>query len=191
MAAHFVSVVAVYSGAGIRHPERKAVGVSLVACNGLKRSSPGSRFGSRCATRGTAGRSVFQIVAPAARGNFDQNVWMPSPQFVPIGEMSLDVEIFCNSLPIWRVVAPPVPERIDVEIFAVQINALLRDEAVDVFDEPFSGFGIAQVQQPAFLSAKDPLGMILRQPCILCDALGLEPEDEISCPLRGHGLKPP
>ena len=99
-------------------------------------------------------------------------------QFVPVAEVSLDVKVLGDPLPVGPVVCTPIRQRIDVEILAVEIDALRLDEAVEVRDGPALDFRIAEVQQAATRSAQDPLGVFCRQPRARSHALGLVPEDK-------------
>ena len=68
----------------------------------------------------------LQVVAPAARGaTVDDQLRVPLPQGVPIGQIALDVQVLGHALAVGRVVAPPEVERVHVEILAVEVDALL------------------------------------------------------------------
>ena len=119
----------------------------------------------------------FQIVAPpAGSATVDEQAGMPVPQLVPERQVALDVADLGNSLPVHRIAFSPDPERIEIEILTVQVNALLGEELIDVVGEPLAGLGVAEVQQPVAALAQEPFGMLFKQPRALVDPLRLEPE---------------
>ena len=104
---------------------------------------------------------------------------MMPEQFVPIGEVAGDVLDLGDALAVRGVVGAPEAERVHVEVLAVEVDALLVDQLVDVLGEPFPGLRIAEVQQSAVLAAENPFGMVLGQPGAGRDPLRLEPDDDL------------
>ena len=54
---------------------------------------------------------------------------MSPAKFIPIGQVSLDVQVLRYSLTVGRIVLAPEFQRVHVEILPVEIDALLADEA--------------------------------------------------------------
>ena len=87
--------------------------------HGLKRVvAPPQRHGS---TQG------LQIVATAARGTrVDQHVGMPAAEFIPVRQVTRDVVILRDPLPVRRVIGAPVRQWVDVEVLSIQVDTLFR-----------------------------------------------------------------
>ena len=83
-----------------------------------------------------------------------------------------------DSLPVGRIVAPPIVQRVHVEILPIQVDALPGEQRIDMLDEPTPGCRDAEIQESTLFAAKDPLGMVFREPGCRRDAFGLEPDDQ-------------
>ncbi len=120
----------------------------------------------------------FQVVAAPARGaRVDQHPGMAAAQLVPVRQVAADVVVLGDPLAVLGVVLPPQVQRVDVEVLAVEVDALRGDELVDVVGQPLAGLGVAEVEQAAVGAAEDPLGVVFGQPRAAVDALRLEPHD--------------
>jgi hypothetical protein len=122
----------------------------------------------------------LDVVAAAAAGaGVDEHVGVPPPQFVPVRKVAGDVLILGDALAVGRVVGAPVAQGVRVEVLAIEVDALLGDQAVDVLDEPLPCLRVAEVQDAALLAAQDPFGVLLGQPRAFGHALGLEPDENL------------
>ena len=83
-----------------------------------------------------------------------------------------------DPLAVVGVVGPPEPQRVDIVILAVEVDALLRQELIHMLGEPLAGFRLAQVQQSVVARAQQPLGMLLEQPTAPVRPLRLEPQHQ-------------
>ena len=66
---------------------------------------------------------------------------MPPPQLVPVGQVAADVLVLRDALAVFGVGRAPEAQRVDVEVLAIEVDALLGQELVDVFGEPLSAAG--------------------------------------------------
>ena len=87
---------------------------------------------------------------------------MAATQFIPIGQVAGDMVVLCDALAVLGVVLLPEAQRVDVEVLAVQVDALLGDEPIDVLGQPLADFGVAQVEQAAALAAQNPFRWLFR-----------------------------
>ena len=91
----------------------------------------------------------FQIVAPATRGaGVDENLRMLYLQLVEIFKKSRDVFVLGNPLAVRRIGFTPEGKRRNIEVNAIDVDAVLRNEFVQVVDDPPHYLRIPQIEQP-------------------------------------------
>ena len=147
---------------------------------------PGRAAGREVADRVVAAQQrhgtaeSLQIIAPAAAGagvNIHRGV--AAEQFIPESQIARDVFDLGDALAIRTVVGAPAGQRVEVEVLAIDINALAGQQTVNPREGPLPCVGIAQVQEPAAFAAQDPLGVLLGEPGTGGDARGLKPDIEL------------
>ena len=68
----------------------------------------------------------LQIVAAATAGaGIDEHVRMPSPQFVPVGQVATHVLVLGDALTVFGIGRVPESQRVHVEVLAIEVDALL------------------------------------------------------------------
>jgi len=102
---------------------------------------------------------------------------MPTQQFIPVGQIPRDMLVLCNALAVVRVVAPPVGQRVYIEILSIEIDALARDQLVHMVYQPLPGRGVAQVEQSPTTAPQHPLRMRCGQPGAGSHAFRFKPDD--------------
>ena len=88
--------------------------------------------------RGRIARQHAEIVPPAAGGaGINVQVRIPMAEFIPKGEMPLDVKVFGDALPVGGIVpALGGPVAAPIQILAIPVESLGFDHAVHVMDQP-------------------------------------------------------
>jgi len=107
---------------------------------------------------------------------------MPPPQLVPEGQISHHVVNLGDALPVRGVVLAPEPERLDVEVLPVDVDAVVGEELVDVIDQPIPGVAVPQVQEAARPASEYPLRVRVGQPRSCRDPLRFEPDQDLRMP---------
>ena len=97
----------------------------------------------------------LQVIPPAAGGTgVNQHLWVAAAKLVPVGQITGDVLDLRDPLAVRRVGRAPKSQRVHVEVLAVDIDAFLGQELVDVLGQPLPCGRIAEVQQTNALLAR-------------------------------------
>ena len=89
---------------------------------------------------------------------------MPAEDLVPEGQVALHVPHLGEALAVGGIGGSPASERLHIEILAIDVDTLARDQPVDRFHDPLPRLGMPQVKQPSPAALQDPLGMLHGQP---------------------------
>jgi hypothetical protein len=74
---------------------------------------------------------------------------MSATQFIPVSQITLNVEVLRHPLPVGRIRRSPEAEGINVEILTIEIDALVSQKRVDMLRQPIPGLRVSQVKQPS------------------------------------------
>ena len=126
----------------------------------------------------------------------DDDVGESLYDFVPVGENAGAVALLghAQSAGFFGILMEPVVQRVDVEVLAVEVDALGLDEVADMLGHPLSGFLVGEVEDVAVVRVAEvalkvaldnPLGMVVVEPSALENSLGLEPCNDFHAFLVG------
>ena len=116
---------------------------------------------------------------PARCTRIDNQFRMTAQQFIPIRQIAHDVLVFGDALTVGGVVVLPEAQRIDVVVLTIQVDTFVRDDLVNMVDQPLPRLRIAQVQQSTSGTAENPFGVLCGQPCSGGHTFRFEPEDDL------------
>ncbi len=167
MASHAIGIIRRAAGAVEGDPHRYAVIVSLRSV-GLETVV--------ASQEGNGAAHGFKVVSASAAGaGVDQHAGMALPQPVPIRKKSSGIFRLGNPNSARLVFPAPVPGWIHVEVLAIEIDPLCRDQIGNVIGHPREGLGISPVEEAlAGRRTEEPFGVMNRQPGARPHALRLD-----------------
>src|ERR1035437_4743139 len=104
---------------------------------------------------------------------------MPGQQLVPERVMASHILDLRHALAVRGVRLPPVTERVDVEVVAIDVDAEVGDTPRQQVRQPAAGGGVAELEEASFVAAEDELGVFAGDLGAGRHALRLEPDDEL------------